>query len=184
MRQGYRKRDKAPFYTFLKAALVLTVLLLLIKPALRYFYPVNFLTEIKTHSEEYGLNAYLVMAVIGTESKFDQNAVSHKNAKGLMQLKDDTAKWIIEEFSIEADGRDIHDADLNIETGCAYLRYLLDKFGSNTRTALAAYNAGEGNVARWLADTEGYELKSIPFAETADYVESVMKRVRIYKFLY
>ncbi len=185
MKQKYRRRSSFSFYNAAKIILAVLLIILLIKPAMRYFYPVNYMEEIKRHSEAYSLSSHLVMAVISTESKFDKDAVSHRDAKGLMQLRSDTAKWCIEKFSIDAKGRDIYDADLNIEIGCAYLRYLLDKFGSRLPTALAAYNAGEGNVKKWL-DSEGggYELKDIPFTETEAYVDTVLKRLKIYEFLY
>lgn len=183
MRQEYPKKNRFSFKTFAKTVILLLLVLILIKPAMRYFYPVNYMAEIDAHSTQYGLDRYLVMALISAESKFDKDARSHKDAKGLMQLKSETALWCIEKFSIDTKGRDIYDADLNIETGCAYLRYLIDKFGSDIRIALCAYNAGEGNVTKWLESQNG-ELRDIPFAETAEYADTVLRRVRIYEFLY
>ena len=161
----------------------LLVAIIFFKPVLRHFFPVKYIDIVKKYSTEYNLDVHFVMAVIRTESKFNEDAESDKGAKGLMQVKEDTAKWCVEQFGIAYEG-DITNPETNISIGCAYLRYLIDKFG-NVSTALAAYNAGEGNVAEWLEAQESTaELTDIPFAETKRYVELVEKREKIYNFLY
>ena len=178
------RANKSPFYIIFGIIVVFTVALLLFKPIMKIAYPVKYIDLIEKYSDEYNLDKYMVMAVISTESKFDKNAISHKNAKGLMQLKEETALWCMEQFDIAANGADIRTPDLNITLGCAYLRYLTDKF-ENSDTALAAYNAGEGNVSKWLeAGKNEIKLNSIPFAETKKYVDTVNKRKAIYRYLY
>ena len=100
-----------------------------------------------------------------------------------MQIKEETATWCIEKFDIK---KSDDENALNISIGCAYLRYLIDKYKGCTDTALAAYNAGEGNVSDWLRQQGGESviLSAIPFGETQRYVETVNKRFKIYKFLY
>ena len=156
----------------------------LFKPALKCFYPVKYVDEINMFSKKYGLREEFVMAIISAESKFQKDAVSFKDAKGLMQLKEETAKWCIEKYGIESDGKSLYLPSINIETGCAYMHYLLEKFGDKS-LALAAYNAGEGNVAKWLRDSKksGKDFR-IPFKETRNYVRTVEKREKIYRFLY
>lgn len=164
--------------------LVIISLLFVAKPIMRKAYTLKYEDIIITCSNEYNLDKYLVMGIISTESKFDENAVSHKGAKGLMQLKDETASWCIKQFNISTD---CSADELNIRVGCSYIRYLIDKYNGNIETALAAYNAGEGNVAQWLEKQEnkdGYILSSIPYKETEKYVKTVKKRMKIYKFLY
>ena len=76
---------------------------------------------------------------------------------------------------------------MNIRFGCWYLKYLLDSFSGNRKTAVAAYNAGPGNVRKWLNDenySKGGELDSIPFKETAQYVERVQRAYDKYTKLY
>ena len=152
-------------------------------PVMKQFYPLKYKELIEKYSALYSLDTYLVMGIISAESGFDSDAVSHKDAKGLMQVRDDTARWCIEKFSIPDY---LEGVELNINIGCAYFRYLLDKFQDNTDTALAAYNAGEGNVSRWLTRQGGggTSLSSIPFSETEHYVGKVNNRRMIYKFLY
>lgn len=172
-------------------------------------YPLKYEDIIIKYSREYNLDRYLVMAVISAESNFDETAQSHKNAKGLMQVTDDTAQWICKKCGINANGAenvendkndkndkktekiknpDFFDPDTNIHIGCAYLEFLLDTFDGNVKNSIAAYNAGHGNVAKWLDDSnhtdDGENLKSIPFGETDKYVNKVIKRIDIYKKLY
>lgn len=105
------------------------------------------------------MDAALVKAVVHAESGFNPHAVSHKGARGLMQLMPATAK----RYGVS----DLHDPGENVRAGVLYLRDLLKKFNQNQRLALAAYNAGENAVIRY---------KGIPpYVETRDYVRKVLK---------
>ena len=172
-----------PFYVIFRVIIFIIVIFIAFKPIMRQCYHVSHIDIIEKHSSEYSLDKHLIMAVISVESKFNENAISRKDAKGLMQLKEKTAIWCMEQFDIESRDRSLYDPELNIQIGCAYLSYLLDKFDSNVNTALAAYNAGEGNVAKWLHEQNGV-LTTIPFNETKKYVESVNQKMKIYDFLY
>lgn len=174
---------KSPFNILFGIIVFFVIGAMLFKPVLRYFFPVKYINVIQKYSNEYNLDEHLVMAIIRTESKFNVDAESKKGAKGLMQLKEETAFWCMEKYNILSDG-DIMDPEINIRTGCAYMRYLLDKFGKK-EIALAAYNAGEGNVTSWLEDqNDKTQLKTIPFEETRKYVELVLNREKIYNYLY
>ncbi len=166
------------------AVLAVITVFLVSRPVLRAVYPLKYEHFIEKYSADYNLDKYLVMGIISAESKFDESAVSHKNAKGLMQIKDETFNWCVEIFGIEAQP----DAnEMNINVGCAYIRYLTDKFSGNEKTAVAAYNAGEGNVSDWLDEQRSgsdHSLSEIPYGETEKYVETVWKRQKIYKYLY
>ena len=151
------------------------------------FYPLKYETYVEKYSARYGLEEELIYAVIKTESGFRENAVSHKGAIGLMQIMESTADWIAEEADIEVEKEDYKSADVNIHMGCWYLRYLMDFFGSKD-LALAAYNAGMGNVMKWLENekysADGLTLDEIPFKETKEYVKRVEKAEKAYKRLY
>lgn len=124
----------------------------------------------------------LVLAVIKAESGFDENALSPKGARGLMQLTPSTAKWLWEMDNDNAFNDEmLYQADINIKLGIKYLIYLLEKF--ELPFALAAYNAGEGIVSGWLK--QGVDsVKAIPYDETRQYVKRVQSYYKIYKTLH
>ena len=151
----------------------------------RAYFPKKFSGQITACSHRYGLEESLVYAIIKAESNFRPDAVSAAGAVGLMQVMPSTAR-----FLAEISGKsmpDLTDAESNIETGCAYLGYLFGKFGG-VEEVLAAYNAGEGRVRRWLLDArysaDGESLSCIPIGETREYVNKVKKFWKCYKTLY
>ena len=117
-------------------------------------------------SENNGLDPALVAAVISVESGYNITAVSEKGAIGLMQLMPETASYVCATYGVVYDGDKLFDSEYNISLGCKYLRYLKDRFTENY--ALAAYNAGEGNVRKWIRG--GGELR---FRETREYVKRI-----------
>lgn len=118
----------------------------------------------------------LLEAVILTESKFDEDAVSHVGAVGLMQLMPETAAWISEQSGLPADA--LSKPEQNIPLGAWYINYLLKKYRNNEVLALAAYNAGRGNVDEWMQQEgwdEGFsDMDRIPFPETREFVKTVI----------
>lgn len=140
------------------------------------FFPVRYQPEIKRACTEYGLDESLVYAVILSESGFNKNARSYRGAVGLMQLMPRTAEWFAKTDGVDFSAEMLTEPAYNISIGCRYLRYLLDKFESE-KWAVAAFNAGEGNVKSWL-DTD----KKIRFHETEAYVQKVFTARRIYEY--
>ena len=136
-------------------------------------YPVAYSEYIYKYADENQLDPYLVMAVIKVESNFVPEAHSGY-AGGLMQLTEETAQWNADEMGISY--FDYMDPETNIKLGCHYLNHLIQNY-DNIDTALAAYNGGMGNVAKWLSDShysdDGKTLKDIPFPETRNYVIKV-----------
>ena len=123
---------------------------------------------------EFDVPLPLVLAVMRTESKFDANARSEAGAIGLMQLLPETFLWISEEKLAENHPLSaLSNATINVRYGTYYLSYLMERFG-DLRTALAAYNAGEGRVAEWL-DAQNGTLSHIPYTETRTYVDKVLR---------
>lgn len=152
-------------------------------------YPLEHTEYIEKYSEEYRLDKWLVIAVIWVESKFDQTATSHKDARGLMQVTPETGKWAAGKMGIkDFDPEDLYEPDTNIRIGCWYLDNLRTQFDGNLETIIAAYNGGSGNVTKWLKDKkysdDGVTLKNIPFKETEDYVERVQTTYDRYRELY
>ena len=151
----------------------------------RYFYPLSYRETVFEYADYYGISRALIFAVIKTESSFDEKAQSKKGAKGLMQITDKTAEYIANKLG--ATNYDIFNVDTNVNFGCFYLKYLYNRF-NNMKTALVAYNAGEGNVALWLLDSElsddGQTLKEIPFNESREYLNKIEQNFIKYKKLY
>lgn len=141
------------------------------------------------YSEENGLDKYLVYAVIKAESNFDPNVKSNADARGLMQLMEETAverSNVIENEDIEA--YDLYDPETNIKLGTSYLSYLLELYDGNTVLAIIAYNAGLGNVKQWIKDgvikPDGSDIENIPYKETENYVRKILRDYQMYLKIY
>ena len=166
--------------------LCLVLLLFVVGAALFYsvYLPKRYGASVTMYAEEFGVDKDLAYAVIRTESNFREDAVSSAGARGLMQLMPSTAQFIAgrvgEDLSVD-------DPNDNIRMGIWYLAYLQKKFSGQTEV-LAAYNAGEGAVRRWLKDgscsSDGVTLQDIPLSETRQYVKRVKKFYNCYKFFY
>lgn len=150
-----------------------------------YLYPLKNRQTVFEFADIYGLERALVFAVIKVESGFDENAESHAGAIGLMQITPETAEYIANLQGIEK--YDLRDQRTNVNFGCFYIKYLMQKF-KNTETAIIAYNAGEGNVSLWLNNPEYSNdkstLKVIPFKETCEYIKKIKETFVKYKKLY
>ncbi|HEU4975877.1 MAG TPA: lytic transglycosylase domain-containing protein [Baekduia sp.] len=142
---------------------------------------------IRQQARDKQLDPALVAAVIYAESHFIDDRTSSAGAEGLMQLTPDTARYIAQKSGgTQFEVSDLGTPQVNIAYGAYYLRYLLDRYGDDhPALALAAYNAGEGNVDRWVAQAraEGRELSidTIPFGETRSYVRKVLDARQDYR---
>ena len=165
--------------------LTVSVLFTAILVQKKFVYPLKYFEDITVAAKTYSLDMALILAVIKTESAFDESAVSKAGAKGVMQITEKTAEYIAK---MKGDAEyDLFNATNNIDYGCYYLRYLINRF-ENLQTALCAYNAGEGRVSSWLKNAEyskdGNTLKVIPFEETREYLNKIKKSFSKYKNLY
>lgn len=152
-------------------------------------YPVAYKDYINKYSREYNLDPFLVASIINVESKYDKNAISPKNARGLMQIGSSTGVWGSEVLQINSyDEQMLHDPETNIRIGTWYLNQLNKEFDNNLDLVLAAYNAGSGNVNKWLLDSEysksGEDLHTIPFKETSNYLKKVKLSYEVYSRAY
>lgn len=156
---------------------------------LRMLYPLEYEEKILECAQKYSVDPYLIMGLIKAESSFIPDAHSHKDAKGLMQLTDSTAEWVAQQVGIENYSFEmLSDPETNIEMGVWYLSYLMDEYDGDIVLSLCAYNAGMGNVGKWL-DSEKYSsdgktLNTIPFSDTRCYVDNTQKYADMYRKLY
>lgn len=152
-------------------------------------YPLYYKNHIGQSSKKYDVDPYLIASIIDVESGFNKDAVSPKDARGLMQITDRTGQWGFEQLEMDGyEGDKLFIPEVNIEIGTWYIKRLKQEFGGDLDLVLAAYNGGSGNVAKWLKDKEysndGKILDKIPFKETENYVRKVNSGYKKYKKLY
>jgi len=150
-------------------------------------YALPFEPSIRRWSARAGLDPMLVAGLIHQESVFEPEARSNKNAIGLMQILPTEARLLARESRIGYSRFRLTDPDYNIRLGTTYFADLLKQFG-RPEMALAAYNAGEDRVALWTSGQNYREtaefVDSIPFTETRQYVQIIMRNADIYRRLY
>jgi len=145
----------------------------------RLMYPIYYKQEIEISAKLYELDPLLIAAIIRVESNYKPTSESRKGAYGLMQIMPDTASWIVERAGYPVDTiHQLHYPEVNINLGAWYVRSLFTQYDSKLIIVLAAYNAGPGNVTRWLTDGtwDGLldHIDQIPFGETRQYVQKVL----------
>ena len=171
------------------AALMATVVLPRLPDAVRELtLPLRHEDIIRQQATEKRVDPSLVAAVIYAESRI-RDQTSHAGARGLMQITPATARYIAHlSGGTRFEQGDLATPQINIAYGTYYLRYLLDRYDHNEVLALAAYNGGEGNVDRWVTRAHTAEraltTSAIPFAETREYVRSVLDARTRYRAKY
>jgi soluble lytic murein transglycosylase len=152
----------------------------------RILFPEAWWDIIKRESAKNNLDPYLVASLIRQESEFNPSVVSYANAYGLMQLLPSTGKAMArEEGMTHFETFQLLDPETNIRLGCRYLREMLNKLGGVPEYALAAYNAGDYRVEDWEAagPYSGIDefVESIPFTQTREYVQAILRNEETYK---
>lgn len=155
----------------------------------RYLYPRGYRQFVSYMAEKQSVDPNLMYALIREESTFNPRIVSPANARGLMQLIPSTARIVQRQTGLTfMRAEDLFDPYFNVKLGVTHVRDLIAQYDGSAILALAAYNAGPGNVSRWMAqrtyqdDAEFAEL--IPFTETNNYVKKVLSAYQVYAWLY
>ncbi len=172
--------------------MVLIFLIAIVKPQniiLKKIYRLEYHEYVYRYAEENQLDPLLVFAIIKAESNFKRNIESSSGAIGLMQLMETTAIERANEIGEEIVVKEaLYNPEINIKIGTNYFAYLLEHYEGNQGLALTAYNAGMGNVDRWIEEKvikeDGSDLEHIPFKETNNYVRKIMRDYKIYQKLY
>jgi soluble lytic murein transglycosylase len=155
---------------------------------LQVIFPIDHWTLITKYATARKLDPYLLTALIAQESTFQEDVRSVANAYGLMQIVPATGRRYASSLGIRPFRTTrLTEAETNVRIGTAYFADLLQQFG-NVAPALAAYNAGEHRVARWLAERPGIDqdefIDDIPFPETQNYVKRIIGTAEDYRNLY
>ena len=178
---------------FISIILIILVILLCVnfgkikKFTLKKIYKIDYSEYVEKYSKEYNVDKYLVYATIKAESNFNHYAKSSQGALGLMQLMESTALEIAPKVGVKVSKDSIFEPEININLGTKLLSTLLQTY-EKKGLALAAYNAGSGNVDSWISKgiikEDGSDLENIPFKETNNYVRKILRDYDIYVNLY
>jgi soluble lytic murein transglycosylase len=155
----------------------------------KVLFPQPYWSDLVTNSQKNGLDPYLVASLIRQESEFNAGVVSHANAWGLMQLLPSVGKSMAKKDGIKGfSANSLLNPMVNLELGTTNLRLVLDRFGGQQEYALAAYNAGDVPVRQWIAAGSYKDIaefvESIPYTETREYVQAILRNREIYRALY
>ncbi len=159
------------------------------RPYWETLFPRPYWTDLKRFASANELDPYLVASLIRQESEFNPGAVSRADALGLMQLLPGTGKKVARDLRLRRFSQDqLLVPNYNLQLGTRYFRTMVNQFGGRVEYALAAYNAGADRVQNWLSEgnfrsTDEF-VESIPFTETREYVQAIMRNAAIYKRLY
>jgi len=152
-------------------------------------FPRPYWSDLNRYASANGLDPYLVASLIRQESEFNPEAVSRADAYGLMQVLPKVGKGLAKELRIRHFSTDdLTRPTLNLQLGTRYFKQMVDEFGGQVEYALAAYNAGSDRVKDWRTNASYRDIaefvESIPFTETREYVQAIMRNANIYRALY
>lgn len=151
---------------------------------LKQIYPQKYSEYVEKYSKQYNIDPLLIYSIIKAESNFTPESTSNSGAIGLMQLMKSTANGLDGSITEE----NLYDEETNIKTGINYFNQLLSHYNQNINLAIIAYNAGMGNVDKWIDEgtikKDGSDLENVPFKETNNYVRKILRDYEMYKNLY
>jgi soluble lytic murein transglycosylase len=155
----------------------------------KVLFPQPYWNDLAANSQKNGLDPYLVASLIRQESEFNAGVVSHANAWGLMQLLPSVGKSMAKKEGLKGfNANALLNPTVNLQLGTRNLRMVLDRFGGQQEYALAAYNAGDVPVRQWMAAGSYQDIaefvESIPYTETREYVQAILRNREIYRALY
>jgi soluble lytic murein transglycosylase len=158
------------------------------RPYWEALFPKPYWIDLKKFSSDNALDPYMVAALIRQESEFNPSAVSRANAVGLMQLLPKVGKSVAKQEKLKHfSNTQLFTPGVNLQLGTRYFRSMVDKFGA-FEYALAAYNAGADRVQSWLGQGKYRDVQefveSIPFTETREYVQAILRNANVYRQLY
>jgi soluble lytic murein transglycosylase len=155
----------------------------------KLLFPQPYWSDLTADAQKNGLDPYLVASLIRQESEFNAGVVSHANAYGLMQLLPSVGKSMAKKQGMKGfNANQLLNPSVNLQLGTENLRLVLERFDGQPEYALAAYNAGDVPVRQWMAIGNYKDIaefvESIPYTETREYVQAILRNREIYRALY
>ena len=155
--------------------------------AWKALYPLPYEAALRREAAKNDFDPMFAAGLIRQESTFQADAVSHANAIGLMQVLPKTGKLLAKQLKVRYTKNKLFEPDYNIELGMVYIASLVRQTGA-LEYAAAAYNAGEDRIAAWRAERNYEEIpelvESIPFTETREDVQVVLRNTEVYRMIY
>ena len=155
----------------------------------KLLFPQAYWSDLAADAQKNGLDPYMVASLIRQESEFNAGVVSHANAYGLMQLLPSVGKSMAKKQGMKGfNANELLNPSVNLQLGTENLRLVLERFDGQPEYALAAYNAGDVPVRQWMAIGDYKDIaefvESIPYTETREYVQAILRNREIYRALY
>ncbi|MEK7750408.1 MAG: transglycosylase SLT domain-containing protein, partial [Acidobacteriota bacterium] len=152
-------------------------------------FPLGFRAELEKYCRQRSLDSFLFAALVRQESEFSPKAVSRSKAYGLAQVLPSTGRGLARKLGVRRfTASMLFQPDVNLNLGTYMFRSLVDQYGGRLEPALAAYNAGKSRADAWLQWGEFREpsefIETIPFTETRNYVQIVLRNAAMYRRLY
>jgi soluble lytic murein transglycosylase len=159
------------------------------RPYWEALFPRAYWSDLRKYSLANGLDPFLVASLIRQESEFNAGALSRANAVGLMQLLPKTGKTVAKQVKMKGyNAPQLYTPAVNLQLGTRYFKDMVDKYNGQFEYALAAYNAGSDRVSDWLGEGHYRDpqefVESIPFTETREYVQAILRNANVYRQLY
>lgn len=184
-------KKKLIIFTIIVIAFIIIAIIDIPTRIQKIIYKKEYTEYVEKYSQEYNVDENLVYAVIKAESNFNSDAISSKNAVGLMQLMESTAIEISKKVDLQYTSEELKEKllepEININIGTKYLSILLQKY-ENIELSIAAYNAGIGTVNNWIEKEiikpDGSDIENIPYKETNNYVRKILRDYKIYSNLH
>jgi len=154
---------------------------------LEHAYPDKYLSLVQSVANKYSYDPRIFHSLVREESSFNKDIVSWAGARGLSQLMPSTGKAVAKWMGMSLKKKDFYDPKTNLKLGSRYFEHLMKKLKGNPFLAVAGYNAGGGNVNKWLNSkgnlpTDAF-VESIPIRETRGYVKRVLGTYQLYRTL-
>lgn len=195
MRRKAKQNKKRQLWKLLLAALaVLVVAVWAIwfggQKMYKASYPLKFSEDVTYYADQYQIDPLLIYSVIRTESGFDPKAQSNVDARGLMQITQETFEWIKSKIAPDEDlvFEDLYDPQINIRFGAFYFMRCLERYQGDLATAAAAYHSGWGTVDQLLKDSrytqDSHTLAVFPYTQMDRYVRKITHSYSVYQELY